>query len=493
MITRPFGDNAVPARRLDRGRCATACFLILPILTPGADALAQGAANDEVRARLERDHDRVVAEKRRWERVVDIQQELARDPGRLARATEDAARELSANGRSLVVEGVTGGLSNFLKLQKAYAKEAGDRRTEQQFQTADTILTSFHTLVVKDLVQPAPANWTPSAATNDALARLNAVLKLVILAQVRDPSVAAGLNASLDLTKSMSGFLNAYLTDDKATMQQMLPAIQGVLAGTLAMTKALAAAPSTAELEGFGAAIAQRLPGFAPVAKMMATTALTDLNISLALANIGWGGYAITNGFLLEVRAEEIRNNQGQAAATIGKLLPRAHAEIARAEEAERRLTVALDALGPAPPRLPAIQPSARFLDDAPRYILAPASLPATVTAIRETPSLNVRITMLELDRRVGDQISTTEQEREAERRRIEEARRLAEERRRAAREEARRVAAEQRRWARQADIESDQRSDPPSRSVPSERSSGMDGLERARRAIERASNSRFE
>lgn len=493
MITRPFGDHAVPARRLDRGRCAAACFLILSILTPGADAPAQGSANDEVRARLERDRDRVVAEKRRWERLVDIQQELARDRGRLARTTEDAARELSANGRSLVVEGLTGGLSNFLKLQKAYAKEAGDRRTEQQFQTADTILSSFHTLVVKDLVQPARANWTPSAATNDAIARLNAALKLVILAQVRDPNVAAGLNASLDLTKSMSGFLNAYLTDDRVTMQQVLPAVQGVLAGTLAMTKALAVSPSTAELEGVGAAIAQRLPGFAPVAKMMATTALTDFNISLALANIGWGGYAMTNGFLLEVQAEEIRNNQAQAAATIGKLLPRARAEIARAEEAERRLTVALDALGPAQPRLPAVQPSARFLDDAPRYTLAPASLPATVTAIRETPSLNVRITMLELDRRVDQQRATTEREREAEQRRREEAQRQAEAARRAARAEARRVAAERRRWAERADIENDRRSDRPSRSVPSERSSNMDGLERARRAIERARNVRFD
>jgi hypothetical protein len=475
MTTRLLVRKPVHARRLVWGRCAAVCFFILSTFTLGSNASAQDATNDEVRIRIELDRDRVVAEKHRWERLVETQQALGRDPSRLARATEDAARDLSANGRSLVVEGITGGLSNFLKLQKEYAKAAGDSTTEQQLKTVDTVLTSAHTLVIKDLVLPPPKEWKPSAATNDAIAKLNAALKLVILMQVKDPQIAAGMSASLDLSKSMTGFLSAYLTDDKVTLKQVLPAVQGLLSGTLAMTKALARTSSKMELEGAAAAIAQQLPAFAPVAKMMATTAITDFNISLALANIGWGGYAMANGFALEAQAEEIRYNQGQAAATLGKLLPRARAEIARAEAAEQQLTDALAALGPAPPHFPPVQASARFLDDAPRYTLAPASLPVTVAAIRETPSLTITLTMRELDRRVDRQHTLTEQELEAARA--------------TARAEARRAAAEQRRWAERADVENDRRDARPTRSVPSERSSNMAGLERARRVVESAKN----
>lgn len=444
-------DGCLRRKRLGRYLSVAACFLVLSIPTSGSSALARDAVNDAVRIRLEREHDRALAEKRHWERVITIQRELAHDPGRFAQAAEAASRELSANGRLLVVEGVTGGLSNVLKLQSAYAKAGKDKDAARQFKDASTALSSFHTLVIKDMVRSPKATWTPSTATNETIDKLNAALKLVILAGVRDPNVADGLNASLDLSKGLSGFLTAYLSGDEVRMKQLLPAVQGVLAGTLAMTKALAASQSPAELEGVAVAVAQRLPAFAPVAKMMATTALADFNMSLALANIGWGGYAMTNGFQLEAQAEEIRYNQARAVVTLTRLLPRARAEVARAAEEERRLAATLDALGPAPPRLPPVMPSTRFVDDAPRYTLAPASLPSTITAIQETPSLNIKITVRELDKRVGRQKEITRQE-------IEEARRRAEAAREAARAEARRIAAERRQWAGREDYENDRR-----------------------------------
>jgi hypothetical protein len=441
-------------------------------------AFAQPPTDDSLRDRLELDRTRVVAEKHRWERFVDIQQGLARDPGRLARASEDAARELKGNGLSLVVEGATDGLSAFLSLQSKYAKIAKDKKSVEGFELASTLVSSVNTLVIKDLAQPTPAKWTPSAATMDELGKLNAVLKLIILTQVKDKNVRDGLDASLDLTKGTSGFLTAYLSGDEVTMQRMLPAVQGVLVGTLTMTKALAAAgPSNFKLQGVAASIAQEMPMFGPVAKMMATTALTDFNISLALANIGWGGYAMTNGFLLERQADEIRANQLQAAANMGRLLPKAKAAIARAKENERRLNEELDALGPAP-QPPAVQPSARFIDDSPRFTLAPASLPSTVTAIHETPSLNIKMTIIEIDRRVVEQRNITRQEEEDRRRRLEEARR-------AAREEARRLAAERRRWAEQEDAENDSRDDSASRSVSVGRSGSNSDMDRVRQKVQ--------
>ena len=462
--------------------------VVLTALTWGlsATALEQTAADNGVRDQLEVERTRVVAEKRRWERFVGIQQELARDPGRLARASEDAARELKGNGLSLVVEGATGGLSSFLSLQSTYAGIAKDKKSVDQFKLASTLVSSVNTLVIKDLVQPMPDKWTPSAATMDELGKLNTVLKLIILTQVRDKNLRDGLDASLDLAKGTSGFLTAYLSGDQVNMQRLLPAVQGVLSGTLTMTKALAAAgPNNFKLQGVAASIAEEIPMFGPVAKMMATTALTDFNVSLALANIGWGSYAMTNGFLLEAQAEEIRSNQLQAAATMAQLLPKARAEIARATERELRLTAELDALGPAPPHPPAVQPSARFMDDGPRFALTPARLPAMVTAIQDTPSLNIKITIQELDRRVGEQRNITRQERDEQRRREEEARRQQEAARRAAREEARRLVAEQRRQAQRADVENDRRDDPQPRSISSGRSSSNIDFERVRRRID--------
>lgn len=452
-----------------------------------ASAFAQTTADEDVRERLELDRTRVAAEKHRWERFVEIQQELARDPGRLAHASEDAARELKGNGLSLVVEGATGGLSSFLSLQSAYASIAKDKKSADQFKLASTLVSSVHTLVIKDLAQPISDKGTPSAATMDELDKLNTVLKLIIVTQVKDKNLRDGLDASLDLAKGTSGFLTAYLSGDQVNMQRLLPSVQAVLAGTLSMTKALAAVgPNNFKLQGVAADIAQEMPMFGSVAKMMATTALSDANISLALANIGWGGYAMANGFLLEAQAEEIRANQLQAAATMARLLPKAKREIARATERERRLTAELDALGPAPPPLPAVQPSARFIDDGPRFTLAPASLPATVTAIHETPSLNINITVKEINRRVGDQQNITRQEEEEARRRAEEARRRQEMARRA----ARRLVEEQRRQAERADLENDRRSSSRPRGLPSERSGSNVDFDRVRQRVNSVINS---
>jgi hypothetical protein len=462
---------------------ALACFDVMSVSAPSA--WAQSRADDDVRTRLELDRERVVAEKHRWERFVTTQQGLARDPGRFARASEDAARELEGNGRSLAFEGVTRGFSSFLSLQSAYATAAKDEKSAHGFKLASALVSSVNTLVIKDLALPTSAKWTPSAATMDALGKITTALKLITLTQIRDKNLRDGLDASLDLSNGTAGFLTAYLSGDELTMQRQLPAVQGLLAGTLTMTKALAAAgPGNFKLQGVAASLAQQVPMFGPIAKMMATTALIDVNISLALANIGWGSYALINGFLLEAEAKEIRANQLQAAAAMGRLLPKAMREIARATESERRLTAELDGLGPAPQRQPAVQPSARFMDDGQSFTLAPASLPATISAIHDTPSLDIKITIRSLDRRLGEQREATRQEREEQRRREEDARRQ---------DEARRLAAEQRRWARSADLENDTRDDPPSRSVPSERAGNMAGLDRARRVVESAKNVKFQ
>lgn len=470
-------------------------LLVLSAGLPFHASLADTPVEAELRARLTLELERTQTEKSRWERFVRTQRELTQNPGQLSAAVTSAAQDLKGNGMSLVAEGVTGGLSNLVSLQAAYAKEAGDSASERQLKTVATLVSSAHTLIIKDLVAQKLGAPQPSAATNDAVGKINAALKLVILATVSDPNLRAGLNASLDLTKGMSGFLTAYLAGDELTMQRLLPAVQGALAGTLAMTKALAARPSGADLEGFAAALGRQLPGFAPVAKMMATTALTDFNISLALANIGWGGYAIAQGFELEAQAQEIRDDQMRAAERMRVLLPKAQASIARAQAREQQLSAALEAMGPAPAPPPPVQPSARFVDDSPRYTLLPATLPTMVTAIRETPSLSINLTMRELDRRVDRQRAITEAEREAERRRIAEEHRRAEEARRAAAAEARRRAAEER-ARRAAERWESGESDRSSRREPSSsyspRSSGSDGFERARRAVERARTWRF-
>lgn len=467
---------------------ALACVLVLSDAVLDVRVFAQDAADEDLRARLENDRVRVVAQKQRWERFVAVQQELARDPGRLARAAEEAASELRASGVSLVAEGATAGLSNLLSLQGTYARIARDRKAADQFKRAAAFVSAANTLLIRDFARPDAASARkPSAETMEALGKVNAVLKLVVLTQVRDKTLRDGLDASLELTKANADFLTAYLGGDAITMKRLLPVVQSALSGTLTMTRALATRPSNFKLQGVAASIAQELPAFAPVAKMMATTALTNFNISLALANIGWGAYAVTNGFLLESQAEAIRADQLQAAAHMARLLPRARAEIARAAAAERRLTASLDALGPAPPRPPVIQPSARFVDDAPRYALAPASLPAAMTAIRQAPSLTITLSVVELDRRVDGQRAITAREREAERQRQEQARR-------AAREEARRRAAAERERARQADVDNDARGeDQPSRSAAPDPSRTNAGLERARRVIEEAKTWKFQ
>jgi hypothetical protein len=433
-----------------------------------AEVFARPARTNNSREVLMLERDRVRAERRRWEKLIEVQQTLSRNPHHLARAAEDAARELKGNGIELVVEGLTGGLSNFLSLQAAYAKADNDESLKQQYKVAAATVSTIHTLLIKDLVkQKDPNKWKPSVSTEDMINKLNSALKLVILIRVRDKNLRNGLTASLDLSKGMSGFLNAYLHGDQITMTKLLPATKAVLAGTLTMIKALAANPNQEDLKGLANALAKRIPAFGPMAKLMATTALTNFNISLALANIGWGGYALTMGMNLEAQAEEIRDNQQKAAVKLQRLLPRAQAEIARAAEAERRLTVIVESMGSEQlPRV--VQPSMRFIDNGIKRPIAPAALPDTLSAVRGFPSLAISITVPELKRRQDQFREETRRERDEERRRLNEARRIA-------REKARRRAKKQRAWARQADIENDTRSVSPSYSVSPSRSSKTD------------------
>jgi hypothetical protein len=457
-------------------------FTAIFAITPGARvAVAQTAVTTDSIESLTLSRERVRAERRRWEKLVEVQKDLAQHPHRLAEATEDAAREMKGAGTGLVVEGLTGGLSNFLSLQAEYARAAGDGPLAERYRLAGTLVSASHTLLIKDLVTPHdPSQRKPSAAANDTINKLNTALTLVIVTQVKDPIVRDGLTASLDLSKGLSGFLTAYLNGDEITMMKLLPATQAVLAGTLTMTKALATKASKEELQNLAVTLSARIPAFGRVATMMTTTALKDANLSLALANIGWGSYAFSMGLDLEAQAEEIRDDQQRAAVKLQRLLPRAKVEIARANEIEQRLTASIEAMQPAPPPPRIVLPSTSFVDN---WVLQPSSakaLPDTLSAVGATPSLVVSITVKELERKQDQFRDATQEEREEERRRLEEARR-------AARKEARRRVAEQRLWAQRADIENDTRSAPSSsHSVSADHSSSYD-MSRPRRALENA------
>lgn len=352
----------------------------------------------------------ITMRKERWERVIATQQILARDPNRLSQAAADTARDLKASGRELVVEGVSLGLSSALKLQAYYARR--HPQTEQGFKEAAARIDFAYEVFVKDQVKaPKPGDPKPE----ELVAKVNATIGLGV-ERIPDPKVKSMVEAMMGLSKGTAGFLSAYMRDDKREIDARLADVQSLLEGMLAMMSTISKTKYPATLSGRAAAIAQKYPTFGAAARFMATTAVVDFQLAIAISNMGWGTYALWAGYDLDNQAEAIRDQQQRAAVILQRLLPRARQEVARAKAEMTHLQAQLDALEPQRKPALTVLPSQRFIDDDVAVPLRFSNLPFTLDVIRQLPPVRSGITEEEL--RLRERAA-----KEAERRRREAAR----------------------------------------------------------------------
>lgn len=426
--------------RLSRGSLLSVSILLLcasvfvpPVEESSAVSSAAGASpvgdgGDVEQTETLRDRLKLVEMRReRWRRVIETQQTLAQHPEKLSQAAADAARDLRDSGREMVFDGVSGGLSNVLKLQAYYARD--DRVTARRLKEAAAGVEFAYKLFVKERVGGAKKG---EAKPEEVLDKVNATIGLGV-EEISDPKVRGMVKAMMGLSKGTTGFLSAYARDDRPQMSKRFGDVQSLLGGTLAMMSAMSATEDPEELAGRAALIAARFPEFGDAAKFMATTALTDFNLALALANVGWGTYGMWSGYDLENQAEAIREQQQKAAVILQRLLPRARQEVLQAQEEEARLRTQLEAVEAREPLPLAVLPSQRFIDDGVAVPARETNLPLTLDVIRELPAVTSGIT-------------------EEEKRRRERAAREAERRRLAEAEEARREARRQRLYAEERD-----------------------------------------
>ena len=439
-LVSPSGRPALPRRW---GALITVLGLLAALASGAESPAAKQSRIDALTTELERTR----AQGQRWERLIATQRELAQHPDKFAYAAQEAARDLKGNGRELVFEGLSGGLSNFLKLNSAYTKS---KKVKEGLELAASNIEEFYTLAIKDHVKAEdPDQWKPSNQVTESIEKSHAALNFLVVDGLPKGPVRDGIKGAMDISKGTLSFVTAYVQGDEPKMSANLGSLQSLLAGMKDVLPLLTESPagkSAAELEGLLAVIAERNPAFGAVAKMMGTTALTDVNLALAIANFTWGSYALTRGFALQAEADEIRENQAEASLKLSRLLPRAQRELARAQAEEHRLEAALDLLtgGAGPSRI--VQPSDRFIDDGARLPVQPASLPDTLSAIQRIPPLQLALTADAIEQSLTDFRNTTEREREEKRQQL-----AAE---KAARERARRAAEEQRRWARERERE---------------------------------------
>jgi hypothetical protein len=135
----------------------------------------------------------------------------------------------------------------------------------------------------------------------------------------------------------------------------------------------------------------------------MASTALTDFKISIALAQIGFGTYGMLAGYGLMQQAQQIYEQQQQAAVILQRLLPRAREQIRRAEEETARLQAELDTLqSRAEPPL-SVLPARRFIDNGVGVPARWSNLPFTLDSIQNLPGVTSTITEAERRRRLEE------------------------------------------------------------------------------------------
>lgn len=402
-----------------------------------AEAPGDAYSSTSARARLlqaQLDHAR--AEQRRWKHLIDLEQDLTQHPDKFASAAADAAKDLKASGRDLVVEGVTGGLCSSLNL--AGSSVRNDKELEHRFRFASATVKAAYTDILKDHLTSENAGDTkPSEETKKKIEMLEDTLGVLKVA-IKDKKIESTFGASLDTHVAALQFLNAYLNDDEQGMQKYLPATKAMLEGTLDILKGLSAHRETT-LEGYLREVAQQVPEFGPVAKNLAKLGTEEAALAINAANIGFGAGGIARGMELTAEAEEIRTSQMQAAKRLHALLPKARRELAAAEREERRLAAVFSALNHVmPPAQDPVLPSERFIDNsqgAPARDVQPLDIDA---ALNERPAIAHGFTpeaLARFSQQFKEKSAADLARREAERRAIERARRIAQQEAEAARE----------------------------------------------------------
>ncbi len=384
----------------------------------GADAQdARNAAKiDKLQVRLLQ----AQAERTRWQRVIDTQQELTRDPDKFAKAARDASRSLKASGTDLVVEGVTGGLSGYLNLQSALLQGNDSEKAKRAYKLAADGVEAVSAILIKDHIASNDSeSLKPSEAVNRSIDKGKAIL-VTVADSLTDPALKEAMGGAAQVYAASFQFLNAYNLNDEPGMTKYLPAIGSMVQGTLNLVHGLIANDEVAEVM------------------------LTGNQLQLAAINIGIGAYGLARGFQLVDEANGIRDHQMEAAVRLRRLLPRARSEVARAEAAESQVRMQIAALGGAPPPLSrTVQPSRQYVDN---FLAGPqtgAQVFDIVAAMDDRSGLGKGITPQAMAR-LADEFQRKSDVDLARREAEERARREAEE----ARQRAARIAERQARWA---------------------------------------------
>lgn len=323
-------------------------------------AVADSSAEPR-RALLRAQLDHARAEERRWQRLIDTERDLAQHPDRFSAAAEDAARTLKASGRDLVIEGVTGGLSSSLSLM---AYNVGEKTPSgRNFARAAAASKAAYSDFIEEHLASENSGEKSSEKNKKAIEKLENTIGFATTF-VKDPKFAEAVKASGSMHVAALQFLNAYFDDDEPGMQKYLPGTKAMLEGTLDVMRGLSIhRPET--LEGYLKAVAKEVPEFGPIAKNIAVAGTEEAAFVISLANVAFGSAGIARGFELSAQAEEIRDNQMQAARRLHDLLPRARTELAAAQREEQRITAALGGRADSTSQTRTVLPSERFMDDA--------------------------------------------------------------------------------------------------------------------------------
>ena len=397
---------------------AFASLLVFAAIQPTAQA--QEARNAAKIEKLQLRLLQAEAERTRWQRVIDTQQELARDPEKFSKAAREASRSLKASGTDLVYEGITGGLSGYLGMQSLLAEGNGSEKAKRAYKLAADGVDAAWVLLVKDHIASGDAEGLkPSEDVNRSIDKGKAIL-VTVADSLTDPALKEAMGGAAQVYAASFQFLNAYAVNDEPGMSKYLPALGSMLQGTLNLVHGLATNDEVAE------------------------AMLTGNQLQLAALNIGIGAYGLARGFELGRDADAIREHQMEAAVRLQRLLPRARSEVARAEAAESRIRMQIAALGGAPPPLSrTVQPSKQYADNFLSGPQAGAQVFDIVAAMDDRSGLGKGITPQAIAR-LADTFRRKSDDDLARREAEARARREAEE----ARQRAARIAERQARWA---------------------------------------------
>jgi hypothetical protein len=441
----PYNGFMMKNARLVAGRKQHACLLVaVALLFPIANSAQTSRSSTDARlAKLDAELDHARAEQRRWQKVIDTQKDLTQHPDKFSSLAEDAAHELKASGTDLVIDGVTAGISGSLNLQSDYLSPKAARK----FKECASLVDALSEDLIKDHINSSDAEKRkPSEQNSRSIDKLGANLKLAAEA-VTDPKLKEALTAATSMHVAALQFLNAYLVDDRSGMEKYLPATKTMFEGTRDVLKVMAL-HDPKRLQLYLKTVEREIPQFAPVATALSKAGIEQAGVVIALANIGVGGWGLARGFELSAEAEEIRDQQMEAAKHLQTLLPRARIELAHAAAEERRLTMMITALGGSTQFPKAVLPSDRFMDDAYGTPGAASTTFDVLAMLDSNQGLQHGITPEALSR-LGEKFR---RDSKADLDRREAEKRAQQELERRAREEARRVAEQQREWARDRD-----------------------------------------